>query len=148
MRNCKARASDEADGNGDQAEDGVRQDDAPQVGECPVDRPPHKADGERCQERQPALVDDVQEGIGDGGDGDLRPGPGDAASPDSPMPKVMEFIAKHYHQPSDELDLPIDWTAAAKFTAIQVDLVRRIGDVEGRPAWNAGDFFGDSFGKK
>jgi Zn-dependent M28 family amino/carboxypeptidase len=77
----------------------------------------------------------------------LNPGPLAGTGGEAAMAKVMEFIRQHYHQPSDETDLSIDWGAAAKFTAVQVDLVRRIGDAETRPVWNPGDFFGELFGK-
>ncbi|HEX4929868.1 MAG TPA: M28 family metallopeptidase, partial [Gaiellaceae bacterium] len=70
----------------------------------------------------------------------LNPGPG---GPDA-QAKVMDFLKDHYHRPSDQADLPLDWDAAADFTAIQVDIVRRIADAEARPTWNSGDFFAAS----
>ena len=67
----------------------------------------------------------------------LNPGPG---APET-QAKVMDFLKNHYHRPSDQSDLAIDWDAAAAFTAIQVDIVRRIADADARPTWNSGDFF-------
>jgi Zn-dependent M28 family amino/carboxypeptidase len=67
----------------------------------------------------------------------LNPGPGDADA----QAKVTEFLKGHYHRPSDQTDLPIDWQAAADFTGVEVDIVRSIADADARPTWNAGDFF-------
>jgi hypothetical protein len=65
-------------------------------------------------------------------------GPGAAAQ--------QEFLASHYHKPSDDLTLPIDWAAAAKFTRVNYAAARAIADADARPAWNKGDFFGLRFG--
>lgn len=55
------------------------------------------------------------------------------------------FLDNHYHQPSDQIDLPIDWASAAKFTRVNIAAVRAIADAEERPRWNKGDFFGVQF---
>ncbi|MDT8760441.1 M20/M25/M40 family metallo-hydrolase [Sphingomonas psychrotolerans] len=65
-------------------------------------------------------------------------GPGEAAQ--------REFLAGHYHKPSDDLSLPIDWAAAAKFTRLNYAAARAIADADARPQWNKGDFFGVAFG--
>jgi hypothetical protein len=65
-------------------------------------------------------------------------GPGEAAQQD--------FLASHYHKPSDDLSLPIDWAAAAKFTRVNYGAARAIADADARPRWNKGDFFGAQFG--
>jgi Zn-dependent M28 family amino/carboxypeptidase len=61
------------------------------------------------------------------------------------QPIFKEFLAEHYHQPSDDIDLPINYLAAARFTLIN----RRIGEIVAndtqRPAWREGDFFGTTF---
>jgi Zn-dependent M28 family amino/carboxypeptidase len=64
-------------------------------------------------------------------------GPGAAASAD--------FVANHYHQPSDDLSLPIDWNAAAKFARLNAAIIRSIGDAEQRPLWRENSFFGRLF---
>lgn len=70
---------------------------------------------------------------------DLGPGgPGRAATED--------FLEHHYHQPSDALSLPIDWTAADKFVAVNVGVTRGLANADRRPVWNKGDFFGTTFG--
>lgn len=64
-------------------------------------------------------------------------GPGAAATAD--------FVANHYHQPSDDLNLPIDWNAAAKFARLNAAIIRSIGDAEQRPLWREDSFFGRTF---
>lgn len=64
-------------------------------------------------------------------------GPGAAA--------VQDFQANHYHQVSDDLNLPIDWNAAAKFARLNAAIIRAIGDAETRPMWYEGSFFGNTF---
>ncbi|NIJ22126.1 hypothetical protein FHS95_003837 [Sphingomonas naasensis] len=65
-------------------------------------------------------------------------GPGEAAQ--------MEFLASHYHKPSDDIALPIDWTAAAKFARVNYAAARAVADGDARPSWVRGDFFGVAFG--
>lgn len=64
-------------------------------------------------------------------------GPGAASTAD--------FLANHYHQPSDDLNLPIDWNAAAKFARLNAAIIRSIGDAEQRPLWREDSFFGRTF---
>lgn len=52
------------------------------------------------------------------------------------------FLADHYHQPSDEIDLPIQWDAGARFVALNMGVLRELADAPERPRWNKGDFFG------
>ncbi len=66
-----------------------------------------------------------------------RSGPGQAAS--------AEFLAKHYHQPSDDLNLPIDWVAGAKFAEVNYFIVRAIADEGTAPQWYGDSFFGNEF---
>jgi Zn-dependent M28 family amino/carboxypeptidase len=56
------------------------------------------------------------------------------------------FLKDHYHRPSDQLDLPIDYAAGAKFARINYEIAREIADQPARPAWLKGDFFGGKFG--
>lgn len=58
------------------------------------------------------------------------------------------FLRDHYHKPSDQLSLPIDYRAGAKFAAINYQIAREVADADVRPSWNQGDFFGTLFGKK
>lgn len=64
-------------------------------------------------------------------------GPGKAAT--------AAFRGTHYHQPSDEITLPIDWAAAARFVDANVAIARGVADAPAAPTWNKDDFFGTLF---
>ena len=59
--------------------------------------------------------------------------------------KFRDFLAKNYHQPSDDLKLPFDWQAGAKFAEVNYHIVRTIADAPVRPQWYEGNFFGKEF---
>ena len=65
-------------------------------------------------------------------------GPGKAAWAD--------FMANHYHQPSDDLSQPLDWAQGVRFVAVNYAIAREIADNDERPRWNRGDYFGTYFG--
>ncbi|GHE99341.1 M28 family metallopeptidase [Thalassotalea profundi] len=56
-----------------------------------------------------------------------------------------DFLKNHYHQHSDQLDLPINYEAAAKFALVNMMIGLEIANQEKRPTWNEGDFFGKTF---
>ncbi|CAN5216714.1 M20/M25/M40 family metallo-hydrolase [soil metagenome] len=60
---------------------------------------------------------------------------------------VKRFRLTHYHSATDDVNLAIDFAAAARFTRIN----HRIGEIVANdpeaPEWHAGDFFGETFGK-
>ncbi|MDZ4114117.1 MAG: M20/M25/M40 family metallo-hydrolase [Brevundimonas sp.] len=58
---------------------------------------------------------------------------------------VADFLENHYHQVSDQSDLPFDWNAAARFVRVNTSIARTIADGEDRPMWYEGDEFGDLF---
>ena len=64
-------------------------------------------------------------------------GPGERA--------FRDFLATHYHRPSDDLNRPFDWAAGARFAEVNYHIVRAIADGVQRPQWYAGNFFGDEF---
>lgn len=64
-----------------------------------------------------------------------------------PKRALQNFLRRHYHQPSDEATLPIVWSDAARLAALNARIARIVGDAKERPTWNAGDFFGETFGK-
>jgi Zn-dependent M28 family amino/carboxypeptidase len=64
-------------------------------------------------------------------------GPGKAA--------FEHFLKTDYHQPSDQVDLPFHWEAAAKFAQVNYLIAREIADAPQAPLWYQGDFFGDAF---
>ncbi len=56
------------------------------------------------------------------------------------------FLANHYHKPSDQMDLPINWQSGLKFVALNEAITRALADAPARPLWNKGDFFGLLYG--
>ncbi|MCL6697731.1 M20/M25/M40 family metallo-hydrolase [Sphingomonas sp. NSE70-1] len=57
------------------------------------------------------------------------------------------FFANNYHQVSDEVDLPIDWKAAARFARINYEIGRELANADSAPLWYEGSYFGDKFAK-
>lgn len=56
-----------------------------------------------------------------------------------------EFLKTHYHEASDEVSL-VDFAALQKFSDVKTSIARNIANMPERPVWNAGDFFGVTFG--
>jgi Zn-dependent M28 family amino/carboxypeptidase len=63
------------------------------------------------------------------------------------QPIFEGFLQQHYHKPSDDLNLPIHYGAAAKFTRINVKIGELIANEPARPSWREGDFFGRTYAK-
>lgn len=61
------------------------------------------------------------------------------------QPLFEGFLAEHYHRPSDDLDQPIRYDAAARFTRINARIGERVANETERPRWHEGDFFGETF---
>ena len=59
----------------------------------------------------------------------------------------LDFLAHHYHLPSDDLGRPISWLGAARLAQLNYQIGLAIGSEPDRPAWKPGDFFGDRFGR-
>jgi len=57
------------------------------------------------------------------------------------------FLQEYYHKPGDDLNLPIHYGAAAKFTRINAKIGEKVANEPGRPGWKAGDFFGRIYAK-
>ena len=55
------------------------------------------------------------------------------------------YLATDYHQPSDDMKLPINWAAGAKYAKVNYLIAREIADAAERPRWYAGDYFGATF---
>jgi hypothetical protein len=53
----------------------------------------------------------------------------------------LAWVRDRYHQPSDDLNQPVDLEAAAKFNRVIMALLRRVADDAARPTWNADSFF-------
>jgi Zn-dependent M28 family amino/carboxypeptidase len=58
-----------------------------------------------------------------------------------------DFMAHHYHKPSDDLSLPIRYDMGAKFARLNYAVTRELADGL-RPSWNKGDFFATKFAGK
>ncbi|HMA51175.1 MAG TPA: M28 family metallopeptidase, partial [Magnetospirillaceae bacterium] len=56
-----------------------------------------------------------------------------------------DFMANHYHKPSDDLSLPIRYDVGAKFARLNYEITKGLADSATRPAWNKGDFFAEKF---
>ena len=55
------------------------------------------------------------------------------------------FLKEDYHQPSDDLSLPIDWTAARGFVRVNYAIARALANGADHPRWVRGDYFGTAF---
>ena len=60
-------------------------------------------------------------------------------SPEHEM--VKRWRKERYHAPSDDLQQPIDFEAAARFNAAYLQVVAAIADRAERPRWNSSSFF-------
>lgn len=58
-----------------------------------------------------------------------------------------EFITTHYHQPSDQIGLPLDAGAVERFTRANVAMGYLIATSTEAPRWHADSFFGKTFGQ-
>ena len=74
--------------------------------------------------------------------GGLEPAEGEHAG------RAETFLTQHYHLPSDQIDLPIDYPTAAQMARLNVAIGRRVADGDRAPRWNKGDFFGERFGSR
>jgi len=52
-----------------------------------------------------------------------------------------DWLRDRYHKPSDDLNQPVDKSAAAKFDRIIMSLLERVANAEARPRWNGDSFF-------
>ena len=53
----------------------------------------------------------------------------------------LAWVRDRYHQPSDDLNQPVNLEAAAKFNRVIMALLRKVADDPNRPTWNADSFF-------
>ena len=56
-----------------------------------------------------------------------------------------EYLERHYHRPSDDIRLPFDWNAGARFARINYLIARAIADAPTRPLWYSDSLFGNAF---
>jgi Zn-dependent M28 family amino/carboxypeptidase len=60
-------------------------------------------------------------------------------SPEETLHK--EWLKNRYHAPSDDLNQPVDKTAAAEFNEILLKLAERVANASERPQWKPDSFF-------
>jgi hypothetical protein len=58
------------------------------------------------------------------------------------------WMATRYHRPNDDLQQPLNFTAAAKGAQFQFLIGYHIATDAAVPRWNEGDFFGQRFGRR
>ncbi len=63
----------------------------------------------------------------------------DAGTPEQQIFK--DWLTQRYHAPSDDLDQPVDLSAAAKYEEIIRSLMVRVAESDQRPQWKANSFF-------
>src|SRR5262249_48345723 len=62
--------------------------------------------------------------------------------PDSPEKQTFkDWLTRRYHAPSDDLNQPVDLSAAANYEEIVLRLLTRIADDPARPQWKPDSFF-------
>jgi Zn-dependent M28 family amino/carboxypeptidase len=59
--------------------------------------------------------------------------------------QFQDFLKTHYHKVSDDLTLPFDWNAAAKFARINTAIADEIANAPSVPHWYSDSFFGKTF---
>lgn len=60
---------------------------------------------------------------------------------------VSEWMRRVYHSPKDDLSQSIDFDAGAKLAQFYLLVGLEVANADQPPRWNAGDFFGERFGK-
>lgn len=58
-----------------------------------------------------------------------------------------DFLANHYHKVSDQVTLPFNWQAGAKFARMNYLIAREIADAPEAPRWYEGNTYGDRYAK-
>ena len=58
-----------------------------------------------------------------------------------------DFLTTNYHKVSDQVSLPFDWEAGAKFARINYLIAREIADAPQAPRWYEGNMYGDRYAK-
>ncbi len=72
--------------------------------------------------------------------------PSDTKNVRDPKVALRYFLRNCYHQPCDDADQPIQYGDAERLARLNARIGERIAADPARPRWNAGDFFGTTFG--
>jgi hypothetical protein len=75
----------------------------------------------------------------------LCPGLGARDGSEAGRAAVERFRREHYHRPSDQAGLPVDWEGVRRFTSANAVLLVAIAGADERPRWLPGSFFGELF---
>jgi len=59
---------------------------------------------------------------------------------------MREWLRTVYHTPKDDASQPMDLDAGARLVRANVAIAWLLANDDARPAWNRGDFFGETFG--
>ena len=71
-----------------------------------------------------------------------------AVDPSIDLPKLhKEWLRTRYHAPGDDLEQPIDYSAALLLAEFDFRLGLALANRPERPRWKPGDYFGERFGK-
>jgi len=60
----------------------------------------------------------------------------------------MEFYGRHYHKPTDDVSIQINYDAGTVFTNISIDTTKAIANTAVAPSWHKNSFFGRAFKQK
>jgi len=63
----------------------------------------------------------------------------------NPAQVYSQYAKEHYHQPTDDISLQINYDAGTIFTKVNYTIGEQIANSKKRPRWNKGDFFGEIF---
>jgi Zn-dependent M28 family amino/carboxypeptidase len=63
------------------------------------------------------------------------------------MELQKDFRKVHYHQPSDDRNVPMDFAGAADLARINLRILQEVANANARPRWKRGDFFASRFAK-
>lgn len=62
--------------------------------------------------------------------------------------QFTKFLRQCYHKPCDDLTLPINYSAGAKFARLNYEIARALADADQRAQWKPGDFFAMKYGRR
>jgi hypothetical protein len=73
-----------------------------------------------------------------------------ASAADSPADSAAQvaWMRTIYHTPQDDLHQSFDWEAGARCARLGFLIGDAVANQPARPAWNAGDYFGETFGTR
>ena len=57
------------------------------------------------------------------------------------LTELRRYVTDHLHRPSDDMSLPWDFEAGAKYARFVMQFIRDVADADDRPTWNDGDVF-------